>query len=52
MFNHQSIKAFLCPVMLSGYGAPKWWESQIEVCVELEVDGQTQNQAFSIMTDW
>lgn len=52
MFNHQSVKAFLCPVMLSSYGAPKWWESQTEVYVELELNGQTQNKTFSKMTDW
>lgn len=38
--------------MLSGYGAPKWWESQAEVCVELEGNGQIQSEASSIMTDW
>lgn len=38
--------------MLSGYGTPKWYESQAEVCVELEVNGQIQNEASSIMTDW
>lgn len=52
MFNHQSIKVFLCPVMLSSYGAAKWWESQTEVYVELEVYVQTQNKTSPIMTDW